>query len=786
MKRASNDVKRDPQAYIKYLEDKNRRLRETKKLSESDRVHLKLEQGFQTHYSGANQLKECHTCLQLPCLCCTRQRRVPRNSRLANAGSFIASTRNRKTWDPVIEPSFSKFSHENEENNNDENIDDNVNFKPDTRLLVDEAISPRYSSDEFEDYLSSCSSSISDSTLKCSDQIKGPTCLVPVLPRGTQLEVEIISSWGCDEFVGLQGIDVFDHTGHLIRYNDEDFNSIVSIPKESELPATNLVNDHRFSCDDRKGWLANKAEKNRLMIHFECKIKISMIRFWNYNKNRVYSYRGVKELRIFFDGNLIFKGEIKKAPGLACNNINECVDMILFTCDQDILDSIQSNDPIQDIQLSLCLKEKLKQMKQMNVIDNTESKLQRRRSNCSTKSTSSLLCQATAVQPLLTYQQVLNIEEELYNERSPTAGCIHPNIPTTNTTSMIAFEPTAVGLKGRHLNINLTETWGDQYYLGLNGLAVLIQNENGDMEEFQLNPDQISAMPSDINVHGHSLDPRTVDKLVDGLNNTCDDTHMWLVEFTPGQDHQIFIDFGKDDFEFIGLRIWNYNKHKEDARRGAKRMHLQLDGNRISPEEGIMLRKAIGFDSVPFAQTIIFPFVATPARATGYSDLIEDVVLLNQWDTAGIHPCGYSIRFDLLSSHGDTLHIGLDDIQLVDSEGGLIDTTDRVFTTGAFIAVDHRMGDSILVPLTPGRVVSVHISLDNPVVLSKILIWNYSQVPMKGVEDISIWMDNMVIFMGRMQLLGKSCPQTVCFGSAFDEDDTEEQQVLFINDHIFL
>jgi hypothetical protein len=40
-----------------------------------------------------------------------------------------------------------------------------------------------------------------------------------------------------------------------------------------------------------------------------------MIRVWNYNKSRIYSTRGVKDIDILLDDSLIFKGEISKAPG---------------------------------------------------------------------------------------------------------------------------------------------------------------------------------------------------------------------------------------------------------------------------------------------------------------------------------------------------------------------------------------------------------------------------------------------------------------------------------------
>ena len=42
---------------------------------------------------------------------------------------------------------------------------------------------------------------------------------------------------------------------------------------------------------------------------------IALIRFWNYNKSRTYSFRGARLVEITLDGSHIFKGEIAKAQG---------------------------------------------------------------------------------------------------------------------------------------------------------------------------------------------------------------------------------------------------------------------------------------------------------------------------------------------------------------------------------------------------------------------------------------------------------------------------------------
>lgn len=56
-------------------------------------------------------------------------------------------------------------------------------------------------------------------------------------------------------------------------------------------------------------------------------------------------------------------------------------------------------------------------------------------------------------------------------------------------------------------------------------------------------------------------------RLLDGVNITTSDEHMWLVPYTAGEDHMLTINMGKST-EMSGLRIWNYNKSPEDTYRG--------------------------------------------------------------------------------------------------------------------------------------------------------------------------------------------------------------------------
>lgn len=95
-------------------------------------------------------------------------------------------------------------------------------------------------------------------------------------------------------------------------------------------------------------------------------------------------------------------------------------------------------------------------------------------------------------------------------------------------------------------------------------------------------------------IQGHGSDYRTLDKLFDGVNNTTDDHHMWLIPFNQGEKHSITIDLGKS-CSIGSIRFYNYNKSEEDTLRGVRQLIMWLDKKYITPKKGITLRKAPGY-----------------------------------------------------------------------------------------------------------------------------------------------------------------------------------------------
>jgi hypothetical protein len=67
---------------------------------------------------------------------------------------------------------------------------------------------------------------------------------------------------------------------------------------------------------------------------------------------------------------------------------------------------------------------------------------------------------------------------------------------------------------------------------------------------------QIMADPEDINVlDEYTKDPRVVTNLIDGINRTRDDTHMWLTPYNKGTKHLVNITLDKP-IQIAMMRIW--------------------------------------------------------------------------------------------------------------------------------------------------------------------------------------------------------------------------------------
>lgn len=160
------------------------------------------------------------------------------------------------------------------------------------------------------------------------------------MPSGEELVIAIISTHGDANYVGLNGLEIFDAHGKLLSIAAGDILRISAIPSGLEIipgseddprKVVNLLDGVNETKDDLHQWLApniyvaaeymkpdirdelsaiskDVAILAAIRIHFSRKQAISCIKVYNLNKSRTHNQRGVKECMIALDGRQIFRG----------------------------------------------------------------------------------------------------------------------------------------------------------------------------------------------------------------------------------------------------------------------------------------------------------------------------------------------------------------------------------------------------------------------------------------------------------------------------------------------
>jgi len=178
--------------------------------------------------------------------------------------------------------------------------------------------------------------------------------IIPTLPRGRCLVFNCVSTWGDENFVGLAGIEVFDGRGFPVILKEPlkqvlaDPHSINILPEYQHDPRTpdKLFDQVNLTRDDLHVWLAPffpGRQAHTIQVDLEHDTSLSMLRIWNYNKSRLHSSRGVRDMEVLLDGTPIFVGEIRRAPG-ALTAPEEACEHILFTHDESVLRAIEEHD----------------------------------------------------------------------------------------------------------------------------------------------------------------------------------------------------------------------------------------------------------------------------------------------------------------------------------------------------------------------------------------------------------------------------------------------------------
>uniref|UniRef100_A0A0K0ECN5 KATNIP domain-containing protein n=1 Tax=Strongyloides stercoralis TaxID=6248 RepID=A0A0K0ECN5_STRER len=549
--------------------------------------------------------------------------------------------------------------------------------------------------------------------------------MIPELPEGCVLSLNLIESWsgGNDEF-GIRGIEIFNSQGSIIRPIQTSCNGEIVCGKIDKIFFISGP-----SIKDKSNNVIIKKKHNDNYITIKAAFKkteiVSMIRIYNFNKSRVDMMLGVRFIEIRLDNLPIFSGEISTSFGLSDGN-GTIGDTILFTTSNEILEEVRKNDV---------------SLKYFEMITNDDDKYNYKKiANGGEFQDVNVVAHRPTTAESEKMESINQLKRLSISDQEKKMK-LNEMIEDDEVIEVDGIENC---IKTKILHLELLNNWGCQEFIGLTGLQFL--GENGKAID-----------TSEYTIKCSTGDDISLQNLLNKKNLTLNKKNMWLIAYDNEKNTCpcITVTF-KNEVYLYGLSIWNYNESEEMSYAGVKYLRLFINGKKI--ENNILLRKGPGFVYYDYVQDILFNVCR------------RNINLFARPNTKSI--VAFVYQFRLLSTWGDDYYIGLNGIELTGRDGNKIKlkaqniacfpesvnilpnvVNDPRVSTNLILdePQNKKTCDTWLTPLLPNNTVRIFVIFDFPTYISEITIYNYSKTPERGVKDIVILADDLIVFSGEVE-----------------------------------
>lgn len=333
----------------------------------------------------------------------------------------------------------------------------------------------------------------------------------PTSPRGVMcrtLVIEVLSTWGDVDFVGMTAVRVIDGAGQpidliasAVKTDPRDLNTIAGHSGDDRTP-DKLVDPVCVTMDDRHMWLAPCAHGSGRVCTVTLQVAsepcmVSGLMLWNYNKDADGTLRGVGSIRVTADGELVTPCcgiAVPKAPAADAVDFGHMIPLPFSW--KSMPDALMSGPPLQ-AGLIAAMRDPEAAFSVMpfcyscmlcglNVLLSG--------SPCHTLAPTSI-----DVRGMLTRctcsQTFVEAGKHAHHSKTIQQDCLTPLLPS-----------------GFVLKLVIWGTWGDPFYVGLTGVEVY----DASVGLVDVSPARVSATPfSSVAVLPNMAgDARTPDKLV--------------------------------------------------------------------------------------------------------------------------------------------------------------------------------------------------------------------------------------------------------------------------------